>query len=54
MPQHITDHFDKGGQLPGVFLLRPKASFSAIVEALHLIWETTEADDYQNVILYIP
>lgn len=54
MPQHIADHYDKGGQLPGVFLLRRGASFFAIVEALHLIWEASEAEEYQNVILYLP
>lgn len=54
MPQHIADHYDKGGQLPGVFLLRPSTPFPQIVDALHLIWEASEADEYQNVILYIP
>jgi hypothetical protein len=54
MPQHLADHYDKGGQLPGVFLLRRDASFSAIVEALYLVWEASEAEEYKNSILYLP
>lgn len=54
MPRHIADHYDKGGTLPGVCLIRRHTPFSQIVEALYLIWFASEASEYQDVILYIP
>ena len=54
MPHHITDHYVKGGQLPGVLLIRRQAILAQVVEALHLIWAASDMDEYYNVILYIP
>ena len=54
MPDHLVEHYDKGGQLPGVFLIRRQATIRQVVEFLELVWIASDMGEYQDVILYIP
>ncbi|MBE2202116.1 MAG: DUF5615 family PIN-like protein [Anaerolinea sp.] len=54
MPDHIAAHYEKGGQLPGVLLIRRQATINQIVESLFLIWASSDLSEYNNTILYIP
>ena len=54
MPGHIADHYNAGGGLPGVLLIRHGATLGEIVESLYLIWSAAEGEEYQDIIQYIP
>lgn len=54
MPGHIADHYNAGGRLPGVLLIRRGTGLGKIVGALYLIWFAAEAEEYQDTIQYIP
>ena len=54
MPGHIADHYNDGGRLPGVLLIRHGSSLGQIVEALYLIWFAAESEEYQDTVQYIP
>ena len=54
MPEHIKAHWDNGGYIWGLFWLSPSATFREIAEDLVLIWETTEAEEWQNQLIWIP
>lgn len=54
MPGHIADHYNEGGRLPGVLLLRHGTGLGQIVNALHLIWSASESEEYRDTIQYIP
>ncbi|MCA9997616.1 MAG: DUF5615 family PIN-like protein [Anaerolineales bacterium] len=54
MPEHIADHYNAGGRLPRVLLIRHATTLGQIVEALHLIWAAADAEEYQDTVQYIP
>lgn len=54
MPGHIADHYNAGGRLPGVLLIRHGSTLGQIVQALSLIWSASEAEEYQDTVQYIP
>ena len=54
MPVHLADHYANGGQIPGLFWIRPRAGLRAVIEELYLIWHASEADEYRNRTLFIP
>ncbi len=54
MPTHIADHYEQGGELPGVLLIRRGASIHQVVSYWHLLWSASEMAEYRNVISYIP
>ena len=54
MPEHIKAHWNNGGYIWGLFWLSPNATFREIAEDLVLIWETTEAEEWKNQLIWIP
>lgn len=54
MPQHLKEHLQKGGHIPGIFVLRHHVSFGQIIDDLLLIWEAGELEYYRDRIEYIP
>ena len=54
MPNHIADHYNAGGRLPSVLLIRHGSSLGQIVAALHLIWAAAEAEEYEDTVQFIP
>lgn len=54
MPVHLSEHLSQHRQVPGIFVLRPKATIKQIIEDLILIALAGEPQDYQNRITYIP
>ena len=54
MPNHLRDHLKSGGHIPGIFLLRQKATLRDIIEDLLLVWEAGTPQEYQDKITYIP
>jgi hypothetical protein len=54
MPVHLQAHFEVGGHISGMLLLRRGASLGQVIENLFLLWETVEADEFQDGVLFIP
>jgi Domain of unknown function (DUF5615) len=54
MPAHLEAHWAKGGVIWGLFWLRPKATIKELAEDLILIWETTEAEEWKDRLVWIP
>ena len=54
MPEHLEIHWANGGCIWGLFWLRPKARIRELAENIILIWETTEAEDWKDRIIWIP
>jgi predicted nuclease of predicted toxin-antitoxin system len=54
IPNHFVDHFENGGHVPGVLLIRRGTTIGQIVESLFLVWMVSEAEEYYDRLLYIP
>jgi hypothetical protein len=54
MPGHLADHIAAGRHVPGIFWIRPGVGISRIIEELSLIWSASSAEEYQDVVLFIP
>jgi hypothetical protein len=54
MPEHLETHWIQNGYIWGLFWLRPKASIKELAEDIILIWETTEAQEWKNQLIWIP
>ncbi len=54
MPVHLAEHISQHRQVPGIFVLRPKATIGQIIDDLILIALAGEPQEYQNRITYIP
>ena len=54
MPDHLTDHLEKGRHIPGILELNPNMGIGETVDELMLIWGASEPLEYQDLILYLP
>ncbi len=54
MPEHLEAHWANGGFIWGLFWLRPKATIRELAEDLILIWETTEAEEWKDQLIWLP
>ncbi len=54
MPVHLQAHYEAGGHIPGILFLRRYASLGQVIENLFLLWEISEADEFQDRVLFIP
>jgi hypothetical protein len=54
LPQHLREHLEGGGHVPGIFLLRRQYPFSQVIEDLLLIWESGDPKEYQDQLIYLP
>jgi hypothetical protein len=54
MPPHLTDHISQGRHVPGIFIMNPNMSIGGTIEELILIAVTSEDDEYQDSIRYLP
>ena len=54
MPVHLLNHFTAGRHIPGVFYIRRGVGIGRIIEELYLIWFASQAEEYQDRILFIP
>ena len=54
MPEHLQTHWASNGFIWGLFWLRPKATIRKLAEEILLIWETAEADEWKNKLIWIP
>jgi hypothetical protein len=54
MPEHLKDYWQTNQQTWGLLWVRPATTMGTLAEELSLIWETSEAEEWINVIDWIP
>ncbi len=54
MPPHLEKHLAEGFHMPGIIELSPAMSIGETIEELILIRETSEMEEYRDIILYLP
>lgn len=54
MPVHLAEHLSQNRHIPGILVLRPKASFGKILDDLIFIAEVDENDEFCDRIVHIP
>lgn len=54
MPDHFDAHLSEGHRSPGVLLIRPRATYSEVIEFLVCAAHASEPQEWQNVIQFIP
>lgn len=54
MPRHLQNHLFDGRHIPGIFELSPNMSIGETIEELILIWETSKANEYRDLLVYLP
>lgn len=53
MPSHFSE-FIKHHDSPGIFIVSRRISIGRAAEWLVLYWETSDAEEYRNQIIFIP
>jgi hypothetical protein len=54
IPEHLEEYWQKDRQMWGLFWIRPTTAMGKIAEELIMIWETSEAEEWINVVDWIP
>ena len=54
MPQHLRQHLEAGGHVPGVLLLRRGYTLREIIDDLRLIWESGDPEEFRDQLVYLP
>jgi hypothetical protein len=54
MPEHLKDYWRTNQKMWGLLWVRPATTMGTLAEELTLIWETSEAEEWINVIDWIP
>jgi len=54
LPEHLEEYWQKNQQMWGLFWIRPTTTMGKIAEELIMIWETSEAEEWINVVDWIP
>jgi hypothetical protein len=54
MPQHIADHLASGGHTWGVFVFKRVFDIRQVVEDLLLVWSASSAEDWRDIVRYLP
>jgi hypothetical protein len=54
MPEHVKDHLQAGRHPPGIFRIPRGTTSMQIVEALHLIWAASDAEEWIDRFLWLP
>ncbi|RRR65521.1 MAG: hypothetical protein EI684_22875 [Candidatus Viridilinea halotolerans] len=54
MPSHIADHHAVGGHHWGIFLVRKRTSLLLLAETLSVYWDVTEAEQWRDVMEWLP
>ena len=54
MPVHLADHLAAGHHVPGILVLRPRASLDVLIDDLALIAAAAGDDEYRDRIAYVP
>jgi predicted nuclease of predicted toxin-antitoxin system len=54
MPHFFRERISLGKSTPGMFLVSQQDAIGEIVESLLLVWAASQAEEWQNLIAYLP
>lgn len=54
MPAHFLAHLTAGSFSSGVFLIPQSLNVATAIQELHLIWQASEAADWNNRLIWLP
>jgi len=54
MPDHLQAHWQHGRHIWGLLWVRPNTPMRALAQELVIIWETTDAEEWQDCLDWIP
>lgn len=54
MPGHLEAHWTTGGHIWGVIWLRPGTNLGSWAEAIFLLWETSDSEEWKDKLDWIP
>jgi hypothetical protein len=54
MPVHLQAHLAAGHHIPGILVLHPNMTIGETIDQLLLIWGASEAEEYRDLLLYLP
>ena len=54
MPEHFTRHLSRGGHIPGILVVRPRAKVTDIFDALELLLTLATVEELRDQYIYIP
>ncbi|MFM6063475.1 MAG: hypothetical protein ACKPAE_13895, partial [Microcystis panniformis] len=54
MPEHLEEYWQKNQQIWGLFWIRPTTTMGKLAKELIIIWETTEAEEWIDIVDWIP
>jgi predicted nuclease of predicted toxin-antitoxin system len=54
MTRQFYERLNAGTPSPGLFLIRRRAELGSVIDALLLIWGASTAEEYRNLVHYIP
>lgn len=54
MPSHFADLLASGHHRPGVLLLHQQLPIAQAIEALLLVWDASEPEDWLDQLTYLP
>ncbi len=54
MPTHFKEFLDGGQHSPGLLLIHQTLPIAQAIEILHLVWIASNADDWRDLMTYLP
>lgn len=54
MPDHFAEYLASGHHSPGVLLLHQQTPIAQAIEALLLVWDASEPDEWRDQLTYLP
>ncbi len=54
MPAYLRNHLNGSRHVPGIFVLRKRASLGELADDLALICEASQAEEYEDRMVYLP
>jgi hypothetical protein len=54
IPDHALAHLQAGGHHWGIFLVRPAVTIGQLAEALYVLWDCSDAEEWVDQLEWIP
>lgn len=54
MPQHLREHMEAGGHVPGILVLRRRYALGQVIDDLISIWTASTLNEFRDRIEYLP
>lgn len=54
MTRHFRERLASGKSNPGLFVVPQRSAIGEIIESLLLVWTASQAEDWRDMIVYLP